>query len=303
MPSLPTAIPGPIDWQGLLLLLGIGAAAYWALLVLLTAWRLTHPPRRTYAWAVSRGVPGDPREAFGGGFTSSDRRLDGGAPVAVWEVEGEAPAGPVVIISHGWGSGRVEMLRRSHALRAVASRVVLWDMPGHGESGGWCTLGDREERVLGTLIDDASERFGVPVVLHGWSLGAEISIRAARTRPAVRGIVLDGVYTSGWVPARCLLESRRLPWGATLGPALALIGLLFGFDPLRRFRPVLRGVDASALPGLLLHASRDVICPVQGASEIARDTGWQLRTYDDAGHDDVWVHAESEALEWIRGLK
>ncbi|MEM7621812.1 MAG: alpha/beta fold hydrolase [Planctomycetota bacterium] len=284
-------------------LLAIGASLYWALLVTLTAWRLVAPPRRTYAWAISRGVPGDPHEAFGVTFESVERRLDGGPRVPVWEIAGDAAAGPVVIVSHGWGSGRVEMLGRAKMLRSVASRVVLWDLPGHGESGGLCTLGSRETRLLDRLATDAVERFARPVVLYGWSLGAEISIRAAAGRSDIAGLVVDGVYASGWVPAKRLLAERGVPWGATLGPALAVIGTAFGLRPARRFFRMTDVCEGVSAPVLMLHGARDQVAPIDAAERIAAARGWRIEIDADAGHATAWDALSAEATGFVRGLE
>jgi hypothetical protein len=47
---------------GLLLLLLVGGILAAATVCALTGYRLTHPPRRTYAWALSKNLPSDPSE-------------------------------------------------------------------------------------------------------------------------------------------------------------------------------------------------------------------------------------------------
>ena len=52
---------------GLLVTLAIGLVLAYGASVVYCAWVLTHPPRRTYAWAVSRSLPGEPGEVQGWG--------------------------------------------------------------------------------------------------------------------------------------------------------------------------------------------------------------------------------------------
>lgn len=276
---------GPIDWAGLAALLAVGTAVYIAILIVGTAWRLVRPPRRTYAWAVARGRPGDPREACDAAFTE-----DGHA----WCVEGLDAAGPTVIVTHGWGSSRIEMLDRLDVMRRHAARVVLWDMPGHGDAPGLCTLGDAEPGLLAGMIDDAGPG---PVVLYGWSLGAEVSLLAAALRPGrVAGLILEGAYLRGVTPARRMLARLAAPSAVNLGPGLALIGLVFGGRPGRRWRRLDRTRLAAGTATLLVHAERDVICPLDEARVLAAAlAGAALVTISGAGHDDVWREGPGRA--------
>src|SRR5438128_946292 len=88
-------------------LLLLGAAVVIAALTWYTVYLLTHPPRRTYVSALARGRPGDPAELPPGpsGKRSSSQWTVRwrGTDLPVWDIQGDAPQGPVVILSHGWG--------------------------------------------------------------------------------------------------------------------------------------------------------------------------------------------------------
>src|SRR5438105_2541012 len=100
---------------------------------------LTHPARRTYASAVARGKPGDPSELGAALEFSAWGLKTGGLELPVWDIRGEREDGPVVVLTHGWGDSRIGALARLGAVAATASRVVAWDMRGHGEAPGICT--------------------------------------------------------------------------------------------------------------------------------------------------------------------
>jgi pimeloyl-ACP methyl ester carboxylesterase len=138
---------------GLALLIGIGLVVFLATLVLFVIRTLTRPPRRTYAWAVARGRVGDPSELDRPrpfrNWTFRSRGLE----LPVWEIEGDVPGGPTVICTHGWGDSRLGGLVRVDALAPAAGRIILWDLPGHGEAPGTCRLGTAEARDLLELID------------------------------------------------------------------------------------------------------------------------------------------------------
>ncbi len=58
-------------------------------------------------------------------------------------------------------------------------RVVVFDQRGHGESGGYCTMGFREPQDLDAAVAWAKSLSDAPVVTVGFSLGASVAIRHA----------------------------------------------------------------------------------------------------------------------------
>ncbi|MBZ0173306.1 MAG: alpha/beta hydrolase, partial [Phycisphaerales bacterium] len=215
----------PATWLGLGVLLAAGLMVYLFTLTFVTYRRLTHPPRRTYAWAVARGVPGDPSELAEPREHGVWTFARAGLAFDVWDITGDDPEGPIVVATHGWGGSRPEMLARVPALAAAASRVVLWDMPGCGETPGASTLGGREPLDLLALIGVIDK----PVVLFGHSLGAEVSLRAAHASPdGVRGLILEAPHRRGVTPARSLLRGAQFPALVNLPIAMGLVGLLSG---------------------------------------------------------------------------
>src|SRR5688500_2579054 len=131
---------------GLLELLAVGYVLFLAALIAQTAWMLTHPHRKTYGWAVARGRPGDPSELAGPGRAFSAWSFGSrGRTFEVWDIPGDGgPGAPVLILSHGWADSRLGGLTRVPFLAPVASRLIVWDLAGHGEAPGVCTLGTRE---------------------------------------------------------------------------------------------------------------------------------------------------------------
>ncbi|HVZ94831.1 MAG TPA: alpha/beta hydrolase [Phycisphaerales bacterium] len=222
---------------GLVILFSMGLALAYALVVWMTVRRLRRPPRRTAAWAVSRGLPANPGEMnpareFESFALRLDERTRDESPA--WSIAGDArgatggtkEAGrasdslaPIIIVTPGWGDSRVTMLGRVNELAKLASRVIVWDPPGHGEAPGLCALGTREPEMITRLVEWACDNYGArehldsshaqrgapplrnspaedensaqaslvtgetghapPIVLFGFSLGAGASIVAA----------------------------------------------------------------------------------------------------------------------------
>ncbi|QID16906.1 alpha/beta hydrolase [Nitrogeniibacter mangrovi] len=183
---------------------------------------LLRPPRM-------RGRAGEVLDAWG-------RRVDlqvDGHTVATWRF-GEA-AQPQVVLVHGWGGYGGQFARWIEPLRARGFGVVLFDMPGHGESGGRAGRVDEFTRAIDAVIDACS---GVTaVVAH--SMGGAASVQLLRTRRDLAGLVVIAA------PASLAHHVRDLSARVGLGPAAhrSLVGRLESAH-----RPVAELDDLSSLP-------------------------------------------------------
>lgn len=283
---------------GLLTFLVLGLLIAWMGGVVAVHRTLTHPPRRTYASAVSRGRAGDPGEL------EPPRRFEAwefssrGLSLPAWDLAGDDPAGPVAILSHGWGDSRIGALQRLPLLLPSVSRVIAWDMPGHGDAPGTSTLGACEVEDLRALIEHLHEPHR-GIVLFGWSLGAGVSIAAAAAlagaanAPRVALVIAEAPYRLPATPARAMLRAMRWPAVGLVPPALWLASVR---------APVLRSpgrFDRAAAAGgllcplLVLHGERDEICPVEDGRSIAVAAGAvqpesRIEVFPGAFHNDLW---------------
>lgn len=287
---------------GLAGLLLVGLVTGVALLIAYTAWVLSHPPRRTYAGALASGRAGDPGELTPPLSFTEFQFSSGKHRFSAWDVAGGDPGGPVLVLVHGWGDSRIGALSRIEALARGASRLIAWDLPGHGDSPGVSAQGGREVGVvldlLAELLHQARGAASGPhssVVLMGWSMGAGIALHAAteachRGLP-VRGVIAEAPYRLPETPARRMLISWGLPWRLNLAPALWLLGALQGmgagwkdFDR--------RGVAARlTCPLLVLHGEIDAISPPEDGTVICDAGRGRLALVPGAGHYGMWTTA------------
>lgn len=287
--------------MGLVILLLIGLTLAIIGQAIYTAWLLTHPPRRAYVWAVSRNLPGTPSEMPPPPDGPGPRVFDAitfvsrGITLHAWSIPGDKPDGPTVIWTHGWGESRVQSLLRLPALLPHACRVVLWDLPAHGDSGGKLTMGLREPEDLRALIDAIdAER----VVLGGFSLGAGVSIAAAeRDGRGVVGVIAEAPYRVPQTPARNVLRQIGMPAWPAVPLALGSLGLLRfreGFAWFRRAGPTSydRAERAASLkvPLLVLTGELDEVSPPEDSRAIAsRATLARVVAVEGAGHLNMWI--------------
>lgn len=284
---------------GLIGLLLTGLLIALVALTAFTVHMLTHPPRRTYASALAKGRPGDPSELPTGPsgtvrpsrswtFVSQNRSLP------VWDITGDDPRGPVLVLTHGWGDSRIGGLSRVGPLAPAVSRIILWDMPGQGDAPGTCSLGVRELIDLRALL--ASIGSNTPIVLHGWSLGAGISLAlAADTSLGIVGVIAESPYRLAHTPARNVIALMGYPWRINLPIAMALLGWEFGVG--RDWATFDRATDASraSCPILVLHGTADDVSPIEDGRAIAAAAKHAtLCELPEEGHHGLWSgdHAE-----------
>ena len=154
-------------------------------------YRVTHPARQL-AMAMNLGAALAKAEDVT--FSSTDGiRLKG------WLFRGTPKMSPVVVC-HDLGESKDAVMNIAIALNKAGLTVLAFDFRGHGASGGdGSTLGVHEVRdVLGAVDFVANlpgeacdaRRIGV----FGAGMGAHAAVLAAAERPALRVLVLDGLW-------------------------------------------------------------------------------------------------------------
>lgn len=283
---------------GLLQLLGVGLAMAVVLAVFHTAWSLTHPPRRTYSWAVARKLPGDPAELTPSrpfeAFTFRGRRSD----LPAWRVPGDNPDGPVVVLTHGWGSSRIGGLKRLGAVLPHCRAAILWDLPGHGEAPGTARLGVDEHADLLALLDASDAGSRPPIVLFGWSLGAGVCLRAAAENGPhdLRAVICEAPYLMPTTPARAVIALRGLPHRINLPLAIASLGTMLGVGPRwRGFDRARHAASLGELPLTVIHGDADPVCPIADGRTIAEAApNARFVPIPGGGHNNLWTDSRFE---------
>jgi non-heme chloroperoxidase len=111
-------------------------------------------------------------------------RTPDGAQLALWDLEGNGPDAPVVVLPHCWGCSHEIWLPVARRLREQGYRVVLYDQRGHGLS----TRGTAPLTVETLAHDLAAVLAAADVrdaVLAGHSMGGMTIMSLATHRPEV----------------------------------------------------------------------------------------------------------------------
>ena len=235
-----------------LLWIAVGVFVALTLVVLVAsivfAYLITHPKRRR---------PGKELELLEGlrhrrvEFRSTD-----GKRLAGLLLEGAAGQETAVVVCHGIGAYKENLLGVGRLLNLQGYPVLLFDFRGHGESeADSVSIGPKEAwDVLGAfefLRGLGHRRFA----LFGLSMGASAAVYAAAQVPGLEAVVLDSCPASLESIMRHLRKRRRVAVGLVGPLTLALFGLFSGV-PARAVRP-LDEIGKITVPVLLIHGDAD----------------------------------------------
>lgn len=234
---------------------------------------------------------GDPATALGVPF--SDVVVPGelgGLPA--WFVPGARSTW--VITVHGIGTTREHPLNLLGFLRE--QRFPVLNLAYRGDAGaprspdGLSHLGDSEWRDLDAAVRHAVRHGAERVVVHGWSTGAAMALRAAAgsgLRDRIAGLVLDSPVLDWEVTLRALVAARGTP--APLRP-LAVRAALGRTGPHADRLSGAAEPWAVRVPTLIFHGPDDTLAPWQGSRRLAgeRPDLVTLHTVDRAPHGAMW---------------
>jgi len=126
-------------------------------------------------------------------LTTSD-----GERLAAWYLPSKN--GAAVVLAHGHGENRAQMLPEAHVLASRGFGLLLFDWRAHGESSGrLSTRGDRERYDLAAAVDWLARRPGVRpgrLGVLGYSRGATVAIEVAACDQRVSAVVAEAASTS-----------------------------------------------------------------------------------------------------------
>ena len=193
-----------------------------------------------------------------------------------------APAGPVVLLVHGWGGHAGQMLALSEALAAQGLRPVLVEMPAHGRSEGSVSNLPQFARVMEYVTARLQQQGHTlrGVVAHSLAANAG-AYAASRGLPAGRLVLVAPPaspleYTRLFASAFGLREATRMAMQRRIE---SREGILMG-----QFEPQSVGPRIN-LPTLVVHDRQDSINRfADGEAYTAAIAGARLFATEGLGH-------------------
>jgi pimeloyl-ACP methyl ester carboxylesterase len=244
-------------------------------------------------------------QAAGNALTASD-----GTRIAGWYIPASngGAASPTIVLAHGNGSSKSQMLRWAEPLHAVYN-LVLFDFRNHGQSSGdITTLGVREVRDLQAVVDWVERTKSPPsIAVLGVSMGGAAAIDEAANDQRVAALVLDSTHATLVSALQAQLESRGLPlalpgaWSILLGALLRTGEDLSLADPLQAIAHV------GDRPVLIVAAGDDDLVGPGDAAELmsagqADGARVELKTCPGARHGGSVETCSAEYAGWVLGF-
>jgi alpha-beta hydrolase superfamily lysophospholipase len=236
----------------------------------------------------------DPKTALDRDFEKIEFHSADGTRLRGWWIPARTPSSRTLIICHGIAANRSIFLPFVEAGDWLDANVLMFDLRGHGESGGrTITLGYREkDDVLAAVAWVRSERSGQAkqVIGMGISLGAaSLAEAAARAEPPLDAVILDSCFAStADMTRRVLSDFPRAthPWLLTLGPPLAD---WHAGCPMMQIRPE-ESLRKLRSPVLFLHSRGDPLIPSEHASRLHGNAAGPKRLciFELPGHCDAF---------------
>jgi uncharacterized protein len=190
-----------------LLIAGAGALLLAAITSLAAGSYLIRPAHRTIA-----------APSFDAAYESVSFPSTSGSILKGWYLPGERQTG--IVLLHGIRADRLSMIERARFLRRHGYAVLLFDLQGHGESGGNAiTFGYLEARDAEAAVRFLREEKGLSWVgVVGTSLGGAAVLLAEGA--GADAIVVEAVYPTIEEAVDNRLQLRFGPLGKYLSPLL-----------------------------------------------------------------------------------
>ncbi len=222
---------------------------------------------------------------------------------------GAPPAGAVVLV-HGFtaGGAHPSVVAQAEVLAAAGFTVVTFDLRGHGESAGVCTVGDEERHDVAAAVGIARESHS-RIVVVGASMGAIATLRYAATAEEVDGI--EGVVAvsgpAGWATPRTAIGLLNLVLIRTR-PGRRVLARRTNVrvaDRVAGSEPPTELVGRLQVPVAIVHGTADRVIPPSAAHVLyaaAREPR-RLVIVEGMGHafHPAAQQPVLEAVEWARG--
>jgi dipeptidyl aminopeptidase/acylaminoacyl peptidase len=233
-------------------------------------------------------------------YESTRLVAEDGLSVAAWYVPpADRTLAPALVLVHGIGSNRSELLGITRDLAARGYALLLPDLRAHGESEGRVsTLGLHEVRDLRAAVDDLARRPEVDsdrLGILGFSLGAATAIMATAAIPAVKAVVADSGFASvEWLIRNQFQAFFRLP--SWIAPLMLRLGSWQAGVDAALIAPVRHIAGIGPRPVLLIHGDQDTLFHVDNLHLLAEAAGPHAETWVVVGAGHVGAYgADSRA--------
>jgi pimeloyl-ACP methyl ester carboxylesterase len=227
-----------------------------------------------------------------------------------WYFEPDAPNGGSVLVLHGIGGSREDVVNVGTVFLRAGYAVLEPDLRGHGESGGIATYGLADEQDVHAWVEWMLRQPHVERIYgFGASLGASVLLESLNREPRFRAMIAE----SAFVDFRDIANERMrrmMPGGLKwITGAFVESGMLWARMRYSTDLDKASAVDAvrrTHVPILLIHGMRDEKTSPENSRELqaANPSSTQLWLIPSGHHADAWETTgkqfESRVIDWFR---
>ncbi len=206
-------------------------------------------------------------EQFGLRYEKMSFKTRDGLELKGWFIPSTAGDKRTILMCHGWGDNKGELLKETHFLNASAGfNLMYFDFRSHGESAGEITtIGGLETIDFDAAVSwlrankpDLSDRVGV----FGLSMGAAVTVAAMPDHPDLRCAVVESPYSDyRGVIARGAWNNHRIPRFPLIAVAMWILRRRVGDPKIDSFNPVEAAGRIAPRPLLVIGGEKDDLMP------------------------------------------
>ncbi|MBR4591764.1 MAG: alpha/beta hydrolase [Elusimicrobiaceae bacterium] len=235
-----------------------------------TAKKVLHP--------ISKRKPLDAwPDQFGLSYENVTFKTEDNVRLKGWFITSPEFSDKTIILMHGWGMNRADILKNTYFLRDLGFNLFYFDFRALGESGGkTSSIGYLELKDVSAAISFLKEtrpQFCAKVGLYGLSMGGMVAICEAARNSEISCVVAEASYYSfRRVVSRWAWVHRRVPYFPLMPIILHYIRKQLGVNP-ERFSPKYNIPKIAPRPVYLIHGRYDNLVPAAQAKLLYKRAG------------------------------
>jgi pimeloyl-ACP methyl ester carboxylesterase len=245
------------------------------------------------------------------GAPPGDVLVAGEVGLAGWYIpaaNGGGPAAPTVVMAHGYGSNKSQMLERAAVLHD-AYNIVLFDFRNHGQSSETATTqGVREASDLRAVLDWLEAAKGPDqIAVLGVSMGGASALAEADRDERVDALIIESTHATLASATQARLERAGYPLAMPGSWAILLGSLIRTGEDVSSADPIQAVERLDDRPLLLVYGGADdSIGATDGAELLAGATAAgspaELQVCAAAGHAQSDSTCPEEYAGWVLGF-
>lgn len=247
------------------------------LISLLTVWFCMRAAKNVLHPASKRKPLDAWPDQFGLAYENVCFKTEDKVQIKGWFIPCPKYTNKTIILMHGWGMNRADILKNTYFLRDLGFNLFYFDFRALGESGGkTSSIGYLELKDVAAAVRFLKEtrpQFCEKIGLYGLSMGGMVAICEAARNPEIVCVAAEASYYSfRRVVSRWAWVRHRVPYFPLIPIILHYIRKYLGVNP-ERYSPKYNIPKIAPRPVFIIHGRYDNIVPAAQAKLLYKKAG------------------------------